>query len=126
MGFLTFVIIAIVGTGFYYSTTINDRIRSSEISNYANKITSTSEMVFYSGEPSKSTISAYLPDGITNIEIIENNVVITYSLSSGQNTIAYESMVPIVEDSINRLSIISGVKSIEIVANETHAVISQN
>ena len=126
MGFLTFVIITIVGTGFYYSTTINDRVRSSEISNYANKITSTSEMVFYSGEPSKSTISAYLPDGISNIEIIEDNLVITYSISSGQNKIAYKSMVPIIEDFANQLSTVSGVKSIEITANETHAVISQN
>ena len=52
MGFLTFVIVGIMGVGYFYSNTINDRIKSNEINNFAIKITSTAETVFYSGEPS--------------------------------------------------------------------------
>ena len=126
MGFLTFVIMIIIGTGFHYSTTINDRIKSTETTNYANKITSTAEMVFYSGEPSKATISAHLPESVNDLQIIEDSVVINYTLTSGYNLIAYKSMVPMVEDPSNPLSTTSGIKSISITANETHAIVSEN
>ncbi len=126
MGFLTFVIIIIVSTGFYYSSTINDGIKSSQVANFANKITSTSETVFYTGEPSKSTISAHLPEGISGIEIIDNSLIITYILSSGENKISYSSDVPMTENTSAQLSISSGIKNIIIVANETHAIVSEN
>ncbi len=126
MGFLTFVMVVIIGAGFYYSNTINDRMKSSQIANFANKITSTAEVVFYAGEPSKATITAHLPDGVTDLQIIENSIVITHSLTSGENTIAYQSSVPMVENFSAELSIFSGIKSIVIVANESHAVVSRN
>ena len=79
-----------------------------------------------SGEPSKSTISVHLPDGVNDLEIINDTLVITYRLSSGQNVIAYESDVPMVENLANALTNYSGIKSIEIVANETHAIVNEN
>lgn len=126
MGFLTFVIVGIVGVGFYYSSTINDRIKSSQVANFGNKIASSSELVFYSGEPSKSTISAYLPDGVVDIQIIENSIVISHHLSSGVNKISFQSDIPMEENLSAKLSIFSGIKKIVIVANATHAVVSEN
>ncbi|MCK5342397.1 MAG: hypothetical protein KAR20_03285 [Candidatus Heimdallarchaeota archaeon] len=126
MGFLTFVIIGILGVGYYYSGTTNDRIKSSQVGSFVNKIISTSETVFYAGEPSKATISARLPEGIQDIEIINNTVVITYYLATGQNKISFSSNVPIAEDSTAEISSDSGIKNLIIVANSTHAVISQN
>ena len=126
MGFLTFVIVGIIGMGFYYSNTINDRIKSSQVANFGNKIISTSELVFYSGEPSRSTISAYLPEGVTNIQIAENSVVITHYLSSGINKISFQSDVPMVENLSAELSVSSGIKNIVIVANATHSVVNEN
>jgi uncharacterized protein (UPF0333 family) len=125
MGFLAFVIVGIVGVGFYYSTTINDRIKSSQVANFANKITSTSDMVFYSGEPSKSTITVYLPDGVAELRIINNSLIISHWSSSGLNVIAYTSKVLMIEDQAYELTPFSGLKSIEIVANETHAIIRE-
>ncbi|MCK5449918.1 hypothetical protein KAI32_03560 [Candidatus Pacearchaeota archaeon] len=125
ISFLTFVIIGILGIGYFYSGTINDRIKSSQIDSFANKIISTSETVFYAGEPSKATISARLPDGIQDIEIIDNAVVITYYLTTGQNKISFSSNVPIAENPTTNLSSSSGIKNLIIVANSTHAVISQ-
>jgi uncharacterized protein (UPF0333 family) len=127
MGFLTFVIIGILGVGYYYSSTINDRIRSTQVANFAGKIISASETVFYSGEPSKATITTYLPDNIEDIEInsIENIFIITYNLTSGRNVAAYPSSVPIEENSLKRLTTSSGIKKIVIVAESTNAVISQ-
>jgi len=56
MGFLTFVIIGILGIGYMYSNTINDRIKAGQIESFANKVTTSSETVFYAGEPSRAII----------------------------------------------------------------------
>ena len=125
MGFLTFVIIGILGVGYYYSSTVNDRIKSTQVSNFAGKIISTSETVFYSGDPSKATITTYLPDGINSITIDENSLIITYKLASGRNVAAYPSSVPIAEIGTGNLTTSSGIKKIVIVAESTKAVISQ-
>ena len=126
MGFLTFVITGILGIGYFYSGTINDRIKSTQISNFVNKIISTSEVVFYSGEPSKATISVHLPDGIRNIEIINNTIIVTYHLTSGQNKISFSSNVPIVEVPTKEISVESGLKILTITVNQTHALIEEN
>ena len=126
MGFLTFVIIGILGIGYFYSGTINDRIKSTQISNFVNKVTSTSEIVFYSGEPSKATISVHLPEGISDVEIINDTIIVTYHLTSGQNKVSFSSDVPIIEIPTKEISIGSGLKILTITANQTHALIEEN
>jgi len=125
MGFLTFVIIGILGVGYYYSNTINDRIKSSQVNNFATKIVSTSESVFYAGEPSRSTVSVHLPENVQDVQIIDNMVVITYSAATGQNKIAFPSKVPITENPSNEITSTSGIKNIVVQSNQTHAIISQ-
>lgn len=126
MGFLSFVIIGILGIGYFYSETINDRIKATQVSNFANKIISTSETVFYSGEPSKATISTHLPEGINSIEITNNTIIITYHLATGQNKISFSSNVPIIQVLTKEISPDSGLKTLIITANQTHALIAQN
>ncbi len=126
MSFLTLVIIGILTIGYFYSNTINDRMKSSQINNLAKKIISTSEAVFYAGEPSKATISVSIPREVIDIEIIDNALVVTYHLSTGQNKVAFLSNVPIVEDSTAEISSEQGIKNLVINANLTHAVIAQN
>ncbi len=126
MGFLTFVIIGILGIGYMYSGQINDRIKSNQINNFATKLISTSESVFYAGKPSKSTISTYLPENVKDIEIINNTIIISYNLETGLNKAAYPSNVPIIENPSSRITTNSGIKNIMIIANRTHAIISQN
>ncbi|NPE26913.1 hypothetical protein HNV12_02835 [Methanococcoides sp. SA1] len=126
MGFLTFVIIGILGVGYFYSNTITDRIKANQINNFATKIISTSETVFYAGEPSKSTISAHLPENVQDIEIIDNAIIVTYTLATGQNKAAYPSNVPITENPSTPITPNSGIKKIIVVANQTHAIISQS
>ncbi|MDH3324239.1 MAG: hypothetical protein OEL89_01220 [Candidatus Peregrinibacteria bacterium] len=126
MGFLTFTIIGILAIGYFYSGTIGDNIRSDQIGNFASKIISTSETVFYAGEPSKATISVHLPENVEDIEIIDNNIVITYWLTSGENKASFSSNVPIAENLSAEISSSSGLKNLVVIANLTHAVISQN
>lgn len=126
IGFLTFVIIGILSIGYFYSGTINDRIKSNQVHSFASKIMSTSEIVFYAGEPSKATISAHLPENVQDIEIIDNALVITYRLTTGENKISFPSNVPVVESAGAEISSSSGLKNLIIIANSTHAVITQN
>lgn len=126
MSFLTFVIIGILTIGYLYSNTINDRMKSNQINNFANKIISTSEAVFYAGEPSRATISVHIPEGVNDIEIIDNAIVITYQLATGQNKVAFSGNVPIAEDPTAKLSSDQGIKNIVVIANLTHAAIAQN
>jgi hypothetical protein len=88
--------------------------------NCANKIISTSEYVFYAGSPSRATITCYFPDNIRGLEIIENSLVFTYSTSSGENTIAFDSSVPIngsltLYKEINKIQITAEENNVEIV-----------
>lgn len=126
MGFLTFVIIGILGVGYFYSNTINDRIISSQIGNFAKKITATSESVFYAGEPSRALVSAHLPENVQSIQVIDNAVIIVFNLATGENTVAFPSNVPIVQNQSSPITASSGLKNIIIAANQTHAIISQS
>lgn len=125
VGFVTFVVMAIIGIALFYSGTIKDKIKENQVGNYANKIIATAESVYYAGEPSKATISGYLPESVKDIRIEENSLVITFSTSSGKNIIAYSSDVPIIESSTAELSPSKGLKKIVVVAEENQVVISQ-
>ena len=126
MGFLTFVLIGILAVGYFYSNTINDRIKAGQINSFATKIIATSESVFYAGEPSRSTVSVHLPESVQDIEIINNTIIITYNLATGQNKRAFQSDVPIQENQAAQITSLSGIKNIVVIANQTHAIISQN
>ena len=122
VGFLTFIIIGILGLSFYYSNSVQDQIKSTQVQSFANKLISTSERVFYSGKPSKATITAYLPEGIQSIEFYEGGIVIAYKTASGLNKNHFESNVQIF---INNIDLGSGIKKLEVTANETTAIITQ-
>lgn len=127
VGFVTFVVMAIMGIALYYSGTIKDKIKENQVNNFANKIISTAESVYYSGSPSKATITVYLSDNVRNIYIPSTNdaLVIKFGTSSGENTIAFSSRVPIVENSTAEISHSQGLKKIEITAQTDKAIIRQ-
>jgi len=94
MGFVTFVILGILGIAFFYSGGIKDRIKITQMTDCANKIISTAESVFYSGYPSRATITCYLPEGIqAPIIIDENELVFSLQTSTGKSTTSFTSNV---------------------------------
>jgi hypothetical protein len=114
VGFITFAIIGILATSVFYSSAIRDRIKFNQLNAFAEKIIRSSEGVFYAGEPSKITITAYLPNGITGIEVLEKDIIFDISTESGDTKIAYSANV-VMEGEINpsegvkRISIFAGV-----------------
>ena len=125
VGFITFIIIGLLGIGLFYSGSIKDRVKFTQVNNYANKIISTSESIFYAGEPSKATITAYLPESVTEIYVdeTEDSLVISVQLSSGITKRAFSSNVPI--SGSGTFSVSSGLKKIVIIAGENEVNITQ-
>ena len=95
IGFIIFVVMGILGVALIYTEGIKRDLGIDQIGNLASKITSTAETVFYSGEPSKATISGYLPEAVTNITIADNRIYFTISTTTGPTIISYKSEVPI-------------------------------
>ena len=120
VGFVTFVVICILGIALIYSGAIKDRIKMTQLNNFANKIISTSESVFYAGAPSKATISVYLPENVYEILISENSLIISIQTSTGKDKTAFSSSVPI----SGSIDTSSGLKKIKIEAEENNIVIS--
>ena len=120
-GFLAFVIIVVLGVALFYSAGIKDRIRVYQLESFANKIVSTSESLFYSGEPSQATVKVYLPQGVESIEFIENSIIISMQTSSGLEKRAFSSNVPISGD----IPASWGTKKILVKVFQQHVVVSE-
>lgn len=114
VGFIVFLIISVVAVAFFYTSGIKDRIRINQATDYANKIVSSAESVYYAGEPSKLTITAYLPVGVNEISVVENSIIISMTTNSGETTMAFSSNVPI-DGNVSRGE---GVKKIVVLAEE--------
>ena len=120
MGFVTLVLAGILGIAFFYTSGIQDRVRVSQVSNFANKIISAAEYIYSSGEPSKTTVVAYLPENVKNITIEENLLLISLQTSSGLNRIGFPSSVNIT----GNIPFSPGLKKLEIEAEITGARIT--
>lgn len=121
VGFIAFIVLVVVGMALYYSSTIRDTINSNEISDYASKIVSSAESVYYSGEPSKLTVSTYLPQQVADVQIIENSIVISYTTRAGTAKIGFTSNVPIT----GTLTARPGIHKISLVAQANGVAISE-
>ena len=119
IGFLTFILIGTLGIAMYHNNTIRDMISSRQIESMSTKIISSAESVFYAGEPSKVTIVSYIPNGISEINITDNTIFVTFQSSSGTNKVSFKSNVPIT----GTLSTISGLRNIIIEATSSSVTI---
>lgn len=120
VGFVTLVISIVLGIAVFYTGNVQNNLRSNQVNEFANKVVSTSEYVFYAGEPSKATITAYVPDGVTNISIVENSLVVSFHDSGGESRLLFPSNVNIT----GTLTSGEGIKNIEIMASGGQVVIS--
>jgi len=121
VGFVTLIISGIFAVALLYTNSSQDNVRITQITNFANKIISSSESMFYAGEPSKTTITAFLPEGVKNITIAENTLIISVQISSGLNVIGFPSKVNITGD----ITHTPGIKKIVITAQEDRVLIAQ-
>jgi len=119
VAFISFSIISILVVSLFYLGIIQDKLKLNNLESFVNKIISSAESTFYSGQPSKITINAYLPSGIESIEILNKEIVFNVSTSSGLNIISFSSDVPLSGNLTNN----EGLKIIKITAESDKVVI---
>jgi uncharacterized protein (UPF0333 family) len=112
VGFIVFFVLLILGAALLYSSQINDGMQIRQIEQFASKLISSAESVKYAGEPSRSTISVYLPSNVREIQIVGKEIAIDFITSSGLNRISYLSKVQM----NGAISSVYGIKKIRIVA----------
>ena len=122
VSFVVFLVISVLGIGLVYSAQAKDRIRFNYLINFGNKIVSSSESVFFSGEPSKVTLVAYLPSGVEGLEISGNELIFDIVSNSGKDKISFSSDV-IMQGEI---SFSEGVKRIVIEAGPFNVTVSED
>jgi len=123
MGFVTFLIISVLGVAFFYVSQIKDNLKVNQVNNFANKIVNSAETVYFAGEPSKITILLYLPQGVKSIATTSSNeLTIEILTDSGTNVISYTSSVPITASGITTTE---GLKKVKLEASPSVVTITQ-
>ena len=123
MGFVTFLIISVLGVAFFYVSQIKDNLKVNQVNNFANKIVNSAETVYFAGEPSKITILLYLPQGVKSIATTSSNeLTIKILTDSGTNVISYTSSVPITASGITTTE---GLKKVKLEASPSVVTITQ-
>ena len=115
VGFVTLAIVSVLTLAYFYSDQIKDRIRLNEVESFATQVLNSAESVFFAGEPSKTTVKLYLPEGVNEIAISPEGILIkTKTRSGGENVRFYESKVPLV----GSISSTEGIKRVAVIAEE--------
>lgn len=123
VAFVMFAVIILLGISLFYASGVQDQIKVNQLSTFAEKIISSAESVYYAGEPSKVTITAFLPKGVTNFQTNSNSLIFTFVTTTGTSINAFESNVPL--DNGFTLSLNEGVKRISITAGGDRVYVAQ-
>lgn len=121
VSFVTLLVVALLGVALFYSASIGDQIRFSNLNRFAKTVVTNSEEVFYSGEPSRILLRIYLPSGVSSVSVDEDELLFVVATHSGTNTISYSSAVPLQ----GTLSSSEGVKRIQLIAQDDHVLIQE-
>ncbi|MBU0894694.1 MAG: hypothetical protein KKF48_00325 [Nanoarchaeota archaeon] len=121
ISFVTFAVMSVLVIAMFYSDKIKDRIKLNQVESFFTQLLNSAESVFFSGEPSKTSISLFLPAGIGEITIYDEYILVVTSTSSGDNREIFRSDVPIQ----GTISITEGTKKLVLTAYENYLDISE-
>ncbi|MBX4196276.1 hypothetical protein KW805_01685 [Candidatus Pacearchaeota archaeon] len=120
VGFISFLIIVSLGSALFYSSQIKDKIKFNQLERFSQKVINSAETVFYAGQPSRATITAYLPQGVQGITLSGTDMIFNVSGSGGVSTISYTSSVPLEgslspSDGLKKIIVIAQANSVQLV-----------
>ena len=75
MAFILVGIITIVSVAFYYGYAVSDKVKLNHITNFGSEIVKNAEAVYYSGSPSRITITPYLPEGVQSVDVFPEEIM---------------------------------------------------
>ncbi|MBW2983805.1 hypothetical protein KY361_01715 [Candidatus Woesearchaeota archaeon] len=93
VGITTFVAISLLAISHYYSRETEETINTQQIDRVAKEIVDTAESMYYYGEPSRTTVKAYLPDGIKEVTVGPDELSFRVITQSGETDMFYPSSV---------------------------------
>jgi len=93
VGIATLIAISLLAISHYYSKGTETTINAQQIDRIAKEIVDTAESMYYYGEPSRTTIKAYLPDGIKEITVGPDELSFRVKTQSGETDMFYPSSV---------------------------------
>jgi hypothetical protein len=121
VGFVSLAIMSILAFAFLYSSQIKDKIRLNQVESFATQLVNSAESVFFAGEPSKTTIKLYLPDGVEEITIASDSVIIRTNVAAGgSNVRGFSSKVPL----NGSIAVGEGLKKLVLEAKSDHVQIT--
>lgn len=120
IGFVTLAILTILLLANTYSGLIKDRLKINQLETFSVQLVNHAESVFFSGEPSITTVSLYLPAGVQDITVNSDAIISTISTSTGTNIRSFSSRVPLQ----GTIRIGEGVHSIKLEAKSDYVLIT--
>jgi type II secretory pathway component PulK len=98
VGVMLVVALGLLGTSMFYSRHIESVVNTNQVDRLARQIVDTAESVYFYGVPSKSTIHASIPKGVTAVTISPNELSFTVRSTQGTTDINYVSSVQLQGD----------------------------
>ena len=92
-GFVVLITIPLIIGYFSYTSEISQRVTSSQIDTLAKKIVDSAETVYYLGEPSQTTIRAYIPNGVSSVNLSGKEIIYRVITTTGTSDIVRISSV---------------------------------
>ena len=120
LSFVTFAILIVLSFAIIYSNQVQDKIRLNQVENYAIQLISSAEVVFFAGEPSKTTILLSLPSGVSTVTFLPEGLLFDVITNNGLNSRLFESSVPL----SGSLDTNEGIKKITLTATNSSVVVS--
>ncbi len=120
LGFALIAIMILFMVSIFYSGQANDQLLINQVDQIAKKIRDSSESIYYLGQPSKTTIKVYMPDGIKQINIAQKELVFTVTTKKGDTNIVYLSRVNL----SGSIPITPGIKYLTIESKGDYVLIS--
>ena len=128
MGFVTFMVISLMGIAFLYVGQIRDNMKMNQINTFGKKIVNSAETVYFAGNPSRATVLLNIPQGVQNIVVAgaeDKQLVVYISTDTGLNILSFSSDVPLEISTSLPINYFAGVKRIRLEAKDDKVVISQ-
>lgn len=121
ISFAVFVILSTLGIALFYTTSVQDSIKTNQLDKAARKIIDSAETTYYSGSNALSTVEIFFPEGLIDVNIYPKEIVFNISTQSGINVISYQSDVPL-SGSLQPTP--HGLRQIKLTANSNNVTIS--
>jgi uncharacterized protein (UPF0333 family) len=119
VGFSFLMVAGILIVFSIQNTNQNYSVVDSQIDTIANRIAQSVEEVFYLGEPSRKTITFYMPSNIDEVLIFDNEILFKAKLSGGLSDFYYPLKVQVE----GNISTSEGIKHVLIIAQSSKVCI---